>query len=101
MGLDVREASALFDQARESRLAWETRLVTPLQENLADAEESYASGETSFLFVLENSRRLIEARLREREIAAEEQRAQARIERAAGIALCRRIGGSAVRRLCR
>ena len=68
--------------------------MTPLQENLADAEESYASGETSFLFVLENSRRLIEARLREREIAAEEQRAQARIERAAGIACAAGSGGA-------
>ena len=30
VGLDVREASALFDQARQSRLAWGDRIVTPL-----------------------------------------------------------------------
>ncbi len=54
------------------------------------------AGESSYLFVLENSRRLIEARLREREIAADEQRAQARIERAVGNACARRIGGTAV-----
>lgn len=84
--LDLREAAALFDQAHESRAAWDTKLVTPLRANLADAEESYAAGESSYLFVLENSRRLIDARVREREIAADEQRAQARIERAAGIA---------------
>lgn len=81
--LDVGEASTLFDQARQSREAWRTTLVT-LEANLADAEESYRAGESSFLFVLENSRRLIEARLREREIAADEQRALARIERAVG-----------------
>jgi len=86
VGLDVREASALFDQSRQSRLAWGDRIVTPLRANLTDAEESYAAGESSYLFVLENSRRLIEARVREREIAADEQRAQARIERAAGTA---------------
>ena len=85
---DVREASTLLDQARESRLTWGDRIVSPLTANLTDAEKSYAAGESSYLFVLENSRRLIEARLREREIAADEQRAQARIERATGAA-CR------------
>jgi outer membrane protein, heavy metal efflux system len=84
VGLDVREASTLFDQARESRAAWGERIVTPLGTTLADAEKSFSSGESSYLFVLENSRRLIEARLRERELAADEQRAQARIERASG-----------------
>ena len=33
--------------------------------NLSDAEKSYAAGESSYLFVMENSRRLIEARVRE------------------------------------
>ena len=60
--------------------------------NLTDAEESYAAGESSYLFVLENSRRLIEARVREREIAADERRAQARIERAAGMG-CHAVSG--------
>ena len=62
--------------------------------NLTDAEESFAAGESSYLFVLENSRRLIEARVREREIAADERRAQARIERAAGIG-CQAVSGGA------
>jgi cobalt-zinc-cadmium efflux system outer membrane protein len=92
VGLDVREASTLFDQARGSRVAWGERIVTPLRSNLADAEKSYSAGESSYLFVLENSRRLIEARLRGRELAADEQRAQARIERASGTA-CRPATG--------
>jgi outer membrane protein, heavy metal efflux system len=92
VGLDVREASTLFDQARGSRVAWGERIVAPLRTNLADAEKSYSAGESSYLFVLENSRRLIEARLRERELAADEQRAQARIERASGTA-CRPATG--------
>lgn len=94
VSLDVREATTLFDQARQSRLAWQTTLVTPLRANLVDAEESYASGESSYLFVLENTRRLIDARLREREIVADEQRAQARIERAAGTACGAASGGA-------
>jgi len=93
VGLDVREASTLFEQARQSREAWRATLVTPLEANLADAEDSFRAGESSFLFVLENSRRLIEARLREREIAADEHRAIARIERAVG-ARCSGAGGT-------
>lgn len=82
--LELREASAQFEQARQSVASWRERIVGPLQANLTEAERSFAEGETSYLFVLENSRRLTEARLREREIAADEQRAQARIERAVG-----------------
>jgi outer membrane protein, heavy metal efflux system len=81
---DVREAAAQFDQAHESRAAWRDTIVTPLRDNLADAEASFATGESSFLFVLENGRQLIDARVREREIAADEQRARARVERAVG-----------------
>lgn len=94
VGLDVREATTLFDQARQSRDAWRTTLVTPLEANLADAEDAYRAGESSFLFVLESTRRLIDARLREREIAADEQRALARIERAVG-ARCTTASGGA------
>ena len=94
VGLDIREASVQFDQARQSRIAWGDRIVTPLAANLTDAEESFAAGESSYLFVLENSRRLIEARVREREVAADERRAQARIERAAGIG-CQAVTGGA------
>ena len=91
--LDVREAVTLLDQAQESRTAWRTTLVTPLEANLADAEDAYRAGDSSFLFVLENSRRLIEARLRERELAADETRALARIERATGAKCAPPAGG--------
>ena len=93
VGLDVREAVTLLDQAKESRTAWRTTLVTPLEANLADAEDAYRAGDSSFLFVLENSRRLIEARLRERELAADEARALARIERATGAKCAPPAGG--------
>ena len=93
VGLDVREAVTLLDQAQESRTAWRTTLVAPLEANLADAEDAYRAGDSSFLFVLENSRRLIEARLRERELAADETRALARIERATGAKCAPPAGG--------
>lgn len=84
VALELREATALFDQAHQSATAWRDRVVTPLQATVADAERSFAEGETSYLFVLENSRRLTEARVRQREFAADQQRARARIERALG-----------------
>ena len=81
---ELRESSALFEQARVAKASWRDAVVTPLQQNVAGAEQSFAAGEVSYLFVLENSRRVIDARVREREIDAELQRAQARIERAMG-----------------
>lgn len=81
---DVREAAAQLAQAVESQGVWDRDILTPLTANLADAEESYTAGETSYLFVLENTRRLIDARLRAREIAADSERARARLERAMG-----------------
>jgi len=81
---ELREASAQFEQARESKSAWRDTIVTPLRQNVVGAERSFAGGDASYLFVLENSRRLIEAQVREREIDADVQRARARIERAMG-----------------
>jgi outer membrane protein, heavy metal efflux system len=81
---ELREASAQYEQARESNASWRDTIVTPLQQNVAAAERSFAGGDTSYLFVLENSRRLVEAHVREREIDADLRRARARIERAMG-----------------
>jgi cobalt-zinc-cadmium efflux system outer membrane protein len=81
---ELREARAQFAQAKQSSEAWQTTILQPLQANVAGAEQAFKEGEVSYLFVLENTRRLIEARLRTRELAADERRAHARIERAIG-----------------
>lgn len=75
VALELREATARFDQARESLAAWRERIVLPLDSNVTDANRSFTEGDT---------RRLTDARIRERELAADEQRARARIERAVG-----------------
>ncbi|BCS31221.1 hypothetical protein TBR22_A04210 [Luteitalea sp. TBR-22] len=84
VGFELREATTQFDQAHQSAAAWQERIVAPLRDNLADAERSFAQGEMSYLFVLENSRRLTDARVRARELEADQARAHARIERAVG-----------------
>lgn len=84
VGLDVREATTLLDQARQSLAQWRATLLAPLEGNRADAETAYRAGDSSMLVVLEATRRLIEARVRERELVADEARAIARLERATG-----------------
>lgn len=81
---EIREALLQFEQARESKAAWTSAITVPLQQNVASAERAFKDGEVSYLFVLENSRRLSEARVRERELDADLVRARARIERAIG-----------------
>jgi len=82
--LEVMEASVQYGQAAESQSAWRATVVEPLEANVAAAERSFGNGETSFLFVLENTRRLAEARGRAGELDADLKRARARIERAVG-----------------
>ncbi len=84
VGHEIREAAALFDQAQTSIAAWRETIVGPLQANVAGAERSFQEGDVSYLFVLESAKRLTEARLRERDLVADQQRARARIERAVG-----------------
>lgn len=84
VGLDVREAATLLAQARQSHELWRTTLIAPLEGNLDDAETANRAGDSSMLVVLEATRRLIDARIRERELTADEARAMARLERATG-----------------
>ncbi len=81
---EIREAAVLIEQARSSQVAFRDTVARPLEANVASAERAFAEGETSQLFVLENARRLNEARLREREFDADRRRARVRMERAIG-----------------
>jgi cobalt-zinc-cadmium efflux system outer membrane protein len=81
---EVVVALARYDQSREARSQWRDAVTVPLEENVAAAEASFAAGDVSYLFVLENTRRLAEARLRGGEIDADLRRARARLERATG-----------------
>ncbi len=84
VALELREAAAQFEQAQQSLATWRTTITTPLQANVAEAQAAFDAGEASTLFVLEHTRRLADARLREREFDADRQRARARVERALG-----------------
>lgn len=81
---EAREAYAQLAQARESRDLWRARLLPPLEEDIRGAERAYKAGDVSYLFVLETTRRLTDARLREIESQAAAARALIALERSVG-----------------
>jgi cobalt-zinc-cadmium efflux system outer membrane protein len=81
---ELRNATAVFDQAAATLAAWRGTVLTPLETQVQAAERAYAAGDVSYLFVLETTRRLTGARLTLREAEADLARALARTERAVG-----------------
>jgi cobalt-zinc-cadmium efflux system outer membrane protein len=81
---EVREAYAQLTQARESSDLWRARLLPPLEDDIRSAERAYKAGDASYLFVLETTRRLTDARLREAELQAATARALIALERSVG-----------------
>jgi cobalt-zinc-cadmium efflux system outer membrane protein len=81
---EVREAYAQLAQSRELREQWRARVLPPLEDDIRSAERAYKAGDVSYLFVLETSRRLTDARLREAEMQAAAARALIALERSVG-----------------
>jgi cobalt-zinc-cadmium efflux system outer membrane protein len=81
---EAREAYAQLAQSRESRDLWRARLMPSLEEDIRSAERAYKAGDVSYLFVLETTRRLTDARLRETELQSATARALIALERSVG-----------------
>lgn len=81
---EVREAYVQLAQAREAHDLWRTRLLAPIEQDIRQAEAAHKAGDVPYLFVLETARRLTDARLREPEYQASEERARAMLERSIG-----------------
>lgn len=82
--LEVRESHARLAQAQESYDQWEQRILPPLEESVRQSEKAYAAGNVAYLFVLENNRKLFDARAKAASAAADLRRARAELERSAG-----------------
>lgn len=81
---DVRLAHEELMMAITSLGPWRNDIV-PLQEkNLRAAMKAYEAGADSYLLVLEATRRLLDARLRELDLGLDARRARARLDRAVG-----------------
>ena len=82
--LEVREAHTRVAQARESCDQWRENILPPLAEAARQAEKSYDAGNVAYLFVLETSRKIHDARLKESAATADLRRAGAELERSVG-----------------
>jgi len=81
---DVRLAREELAMALASRDPW-ARTIVPLQEkNVAAALHAYEAGGESYLVVVDATRRLVDANVRELETSLDVYRARARLDRAVG-----------------
>ena len=80
----VQEAYTQLLEAQRALDYSRNHILPSIEEDIRISEKAYADGEVAYLFVLETSRRLYEARLLEAAASAALQRATAQLERAVG-----------------
>lgn len=81
---EVRESYAQLEAARAALDAWRTRVLPDAKETVRVAERAYLDGEESYLFVLEATRKLVDASAGEAQALADLRRAEAQLERHTG-----------------
>ena len=84
VAFEVAEARQLLLQAQEALQRTRQQVLEPLQRGAALAEDQYKKGDVAYLFVLEQTRGLIDAELRVVDFEAAVRRAQAQLERSVG-----------------
>ena len=84
VAFEVSQAREQLVQAQRGLARTREAVLAPLQRGAALAEDQYRSGDVSYLFVLENTRGLLDAQLRASDLEAAVQRAQAQLERSVG-----------------
>lgn len=84
VAFEVREARELLLQAQEALTRIRTKVLPLLEKTVRIAEREYKRRAASYLFVLEQTRSLVDAKLRAADAEAGVARAQAQLERAMG-----------------
>ena len=84
IAFEVAEARQLVIQSQEALRRTRDQILEPLRRGAALAEEQYKNGDVAYLFVLEQTRGLIDAELRMVDFEAALRRAQAQLERSVG-----------------
>jgi outer membrane protein, heavy metal efflux system len=82
--MEVQESYTQYELARESTRLWRARVLPPIEDAIARSQKAYDAGDISYLPVLENTRRLTDARLLEVDIKAVLQRASTELDRSIG-----------------
>ncbi|MBI5515014.1 MAG: TolC family protein [Deltaproteobacteria bacterium] len=81
---EVTAARAQLAQARAALGPWRADVLPAAEEVVRGATQAFAQGEVSYLVVLDATRRLLDARLREAELLADVRRAAAQLDRSTG-----------------
>ena len=84
IALEVQEAYRQLLQARATLGSLRDHILPQIEEDIRVSRRAYAAGDVAYLFVLETSRRLYDARLQEADASAALRRATAQLERATG-----------------
>lgn len=84
IAFEVAEARQQLLQAQEALVRTTESILAPLQRGAALAEQQYKRGDVAYLFVLEQTRALIDAELGVVDFEAAVRRAQAQLERSVG-----------------
>lgn len=82
--LEVEEAHAGYELASTQYELWYSSIVPSLEDANDQAQKAHAAGDESYLFVLAARRTLVDARLRQAELAAQIGRAIAQLNFSAG-----------------
>jgi cobalt-zinc-cadmium efflux system outer membrane protein len=82
--LEVQEAYNLLLQGRELLDLWHHQILPQAEDNVRLSGRAFNNGEQSYLFVLDATRRLVDAHLREAELEADIRRANAQLDRSVG-----------------
>ena len=81
---EVRTAGARAEQARLALDSWTRDIVPSLETEQRQAESAYKAGEIALFNVLDVSRRLVDARMRQADVEADLFRARIALDRAIG-----------------
>ena len=84
VALEVQQAYTQVEQAGESLRQWRSNVLPQIEQEVRLAGKSYSAGDVSYLFALQTTQRLTDARLREVEFQAALVRARALLERSIG-----------------
>jgi outer membrane protein TolC len=84
VAFEVYDAREQLVQAQEALMRTREGVLVPLRRGAALAEEQYQRGDVSYLFVLEQTRGLLDAQLQVADLEAAVRRAQAQLNRSVG-----------------
>jgi cobalt-zinc-cadmium efflux system outer membrane protein len=84
VSLEVQETYTAYQNALKLHLLWQNTMIPQFERDLKLAQKAYVAGGVSYLFVLEFSRQLIDARLRTAEAEAQVRRSMANLNFSAG-----------------